>query len=324
MDTPPKVVRARALIREVRKRTPDVIALQEVTPDVFSVLRDGFCGAVPRAVATDGVDKEVQEVPIQEKIEVTEGKREGMSYDLHVGDREGYFVMMFVRKGLFKAGSVDVQKDPFLRSQQGRSLIMVSGELAKGGLRCAFFTSHLESLAQGATIRKVQLADIFDRSRELVENGYSTVFAGDTNLREAEISAKEVYKTLAAEEKRQALVKADSKADAAGRSEGESEPRKPRKRTRVDSASLKFSDAWLMAGGDKNHQYTWDMSSNDNLDFSDVPYRPKARYDRVFMLGPTSKHPTVYSFELLGKERLPCEKFISDHYGVQVDIDFTS
>ncbi|XP_063712915.1 tyrosyl-DNA phosphodiesterase 2-like isoform X4 [Symsagittifera roscoffensis] len=85
-------------------------------------------------------------------------------------------------------------------------------------------------------------------------------------------------------------------------------------------------------GSVKEHQYTWDMSLNDNLE--NMPNKKvKCRFDRMYYISEkhksepgtccSSKQPEeandrleLKSFELIGTERLGCGMFASDHFGM--------
>ena len=77
-------------------------------------------------------------------------------------------------------------------------------------------------------------------------------------------------------------------------------------------------DVWEDSGRQKDHQYTWDVSENDNLDWP-YPNRPKKRFDRVY-LNPDDGALQPKNFELVGKERLQrCGRFPSDHWGLWIE-----
>ena len=80
----------------------------------------------------------------------------------------------------------------------------------------------------------------------------------------------------------------------------------------------KFVDVWEACGKQKVHQYSWDVTENDNLNWPH-PNRPKARYDRVF-LSPADGALKPVNFELIGKMRLTeCGRFASDHWGLWME-----
>lgn len=313
MDTEPIPARTRALLREIRNQDPDLILLQEVTPQTFPMLKKALCApssdpsaavpkepAAPRADRSSPTDKAA--APSKDGAPGQEGRAR---YRLHIGagwpDELPYFAVLFSRMGLGVEEPV-TKAEMFVGSRMHRGYICA--ELGIGnGVRVAVITAHLESLKESGLIRKVQFGRIVDMMREYGSKGVVSVFAGDTNLREPEISAKEVYKTAAAEEKRR--VGKEAKVEE-----------RARKRRRVGEERL--VDAWLAAGGPVGDKFTWDMQKNDNLDGFGDGFRPRSRYDRVFLLGEVE----VGRFGLVGRERLGCGKFISDHWGVCVDLVF--
>lgn len=79
-------------------------------------------------------------------------------------------------------------------------------------------------------------------------------------------------------------------------------------------------DVWEACGKQKEHQYSWDVSENDNLDWP-YPNRPKTRYDRVYM-SPGDGALQPKTFELVGKDRLSlCGRFPSDHWGLWMEFE---
>lgn len=351
MDTEFKHMRTRGLISQIRETKPDVVMLQEVTSEkvsdtsrdsVLSMLRSSLCPASNDDEVVEVIDSDsddVKAVPTpgtntvktvagdDDVIEVTNNSISSppaapkqpasksanpkspakLAYDMHLPHAtHGYFCVLLVRRGLLRAGSLRVSAEAFENSMMMRGLISLQGQLSQDGARVAFLTSHLESLPFSAERRKSQLADIVQQCRELATSGCTAIFGGDTNLREREISAYDVAKTPVAEAKRNAA------ANAAATSTRRT------KRTRVEQ---KLGDAWVMAGCPERSKFTWDTLRNDNLAL-ELDFKPRARYDRVFMLGPELRFPRVTDFKLLGTKRLnACDKFISDHFGVLVDID---
>ena len=79
-------------------------------------------------------------------------------------------------------------------------------------------------------------------------------------------------------------------------------------------------DVWEACGKQVEHQYTWNVAENDNLDWP-YPNRPKTRFDRVY-LSPCDGALRPKTFELIGKERIsPCERFPSDHWGLWMEFE---
>ena len=82
-------------------------------------------------------------------------------------------------------------------------------------------------------------------------------------------------------------------------------------------------DIWEACGRQKEHQYTWDTTVNDNLGIVASPHDQQPlqrfRFDRIY-LNPDDGALQPKSFELVGKERLPgCRQFPSDHWGLWVE-----
>ena len=80
-------------------------------------------------------------------------------------------------------------------------------------------------------------------------------------------------------------------------------------------------DAWEACGSDMESKFTWDLKTNDNLNWP-YPSRPQARYDRVYCTSPTGGTLRPTHFELVGQDRLhDCGRFPSDHWGMWVEFD---
>lgn len=79
-------------------------------------------------------------------------------------------------------------------------------------------------------------------------------------------------------------------------------------------------DLWQACGSDKEHQFTWDVSENDNLDWP-YPNKPRLRFDRLYLC-PSDGALRPKSFSLVGKERLAsCGRFPSDHWGLWTELE---
>ncbi|XP_028404302.1 tyrosyl-DNA phosphodiesterase 2-like [Dendronephthya gigantea] len=78
-------------------------------------------------------------------------------------------------------------------------------------------------------------------------------------------------------------------------------------------------DVWEYCGSSQDAEFTWDMSENDNIDMNGGT--PKLRFDRIFLRsaknGEVKLNPS--SFTLIGKERLQCGRFPSDHWGIWLE-----
>ncbi|XP_046584288.1 tyrosyl-DNA phosphodiesterase 2-like [Haliotis rubra] len=79
-------------------------------------------------------------------------------------------------------------------------------------------------------------------------------------------------------------------------------------------------DLWETTGQRPDARYTYDTRTNDNR--ATPGYKLFMRLDRLYIRHskPTSQ-VTQVDFELAGTERLPCNRFPSDHWGIQVHFD---
>jgi endonuclease/exonuclease/phosphatase family metal-dependent hydrolase len=229
------------------------------------------------------------------------------THELHVSEKWvaacPYFIAMFVRRGLLLSDEVsEVALHDFPGSRMMRGYVLVSGVVAvgKGAARrkgkVCFVTSHLESERSGAEQRKAQLAAVVALMRRNAENGVATIFGGDTNLRETEVPAGMVAKTPEAEKREREGHGAAAREKA------------------------KLGDAFVQAGAPSEEKYTWDMLVNDNLDMSGLDFKPRSRYDRLFVFGPADVFPVCTGWKLIGKGRLECGVFCSDHWGIVADL----
>ena len=63
-------------------------------------------------------------------------------------------------------------------------------------------------------------------------------------------------------------------------------------------------------------KFTWDMTANNNLSWENQ-YKPKMRFDRLYLTpyGMDTAHPV--KFELIGKDHVVgCERYPSNHWGM--------
>ena len=78
-------------------------------------------------------------------------------------------------------------------------------------------------------------------------------------------------------------------------------------------------DAWVSCGSPPHAEYTWDMSENDNLDMGGT--EPRLRFDRIFYRpAENGKEVKSKAFTLIGKQRLSCGRFPSDHWGIWLEL----
>ena len=95
----------------------------------------------------------------------------------------------------------------------------------------------------------------------------------------------------------------------------------PRQLVLIDGIPDGLYDMWEVTGKRPEAKFTWDCMRNDNLEMSGK-FKPRARFDRVYLshCEPKPKLKPVY-FELVGIERLPCQRFPSDHWGILTHYD---
>lgn len=86
----------------------------------------------------------------------------------------------------------------------------------------------------------------------------------------------------------------------------------------------KLYDIWEVTGRRREAEYTWDMQRNDNLEMPGK-FKPRLRFDRLYMRHsePKTIHPEY--FELCGLERLkPSRRFCSDHWALLIHFNILS
>uniref|UniRef100_A0A9J7XR72 Tyrosyl-DNA phosphodiesterase 2 n=1 Tax=Cyprinus carpio carpio TaxID=630221 RepID=A0A9J7XR72_CYPCA len=75
-----------------------------------------------------------------------------------------------------------------------------------------------------------------------------------------------------------------------------------------------ISDVWEMLGKPEESRYTWDTSINDN---KEIPNSIRLRFDRLFLRAAAEGAKLrPDSMTLIGLEKLKCDYFISDHWGI--------
>ncbi|XP_054707550.1 tyrosyl-DNA phosphodiesterase 2-like [Uloborus diversus] len=86
--------------------------------------------------------------------------------------------------------------------------------------------------------------------------------------------------------------------------------------TELGNLPAGIEDVWVMCGSRKECSYTWDMTRNDNLEYNSR-FKPRCRFDRVYMRASSPSKLKPAFFGLIGLERLlPHRCFPSDHWGV--------
>ena len=75
-------------------------------------------------------------------------------------------------------------------------------------------------------------------------------------------------------------------------------------------------DVWQSCGSVMEEKFTWDMTANSNISW-EHQYKPKMRFDRLYLspYGMDTARPV--KFELIGKDyAADCERYPSDHWGM--------
>ena len=155
----------------------------------------------------------------------------------------------------------------------------------------------------------------------------AAIFAGDTNLRQAEVDAPKVAKGLGLEKSFDAALRPKGKKAAVG-------------------------DAFESSGADPDSKYTWDLVRNNNAVMPNMSFQPRARYDRCYFTQHAAGGMATVpgSFRLVGTERFVVKNapaagtggagtavfsggdggfgfdrsiFPSDHFGIVCDFDLT-
>ncbi|XP_040316233.1 tyrosyl-DNA phosphodiesterase 2 isoform X2 [Herpailurus yagouaroundi] len=181
--------RARGVCSYLTLYSPDVIFLQEVIPPYCSYL-----------------------------------KKRASSYEMITGHEEGYFTAIMLKKSRVKFKSQEII--PFPNTKMMRNLLCVYASVS--GNELCLMTSHLESTRGHAKERMNQLKMVLKKMQEVPASA-TVIFAGDTNLRDHEVSDKV---------------------------------------TKCGGLPGNILDVWEFLGKPKHCQYTWDTQMNSNLGIS--------------------------------------------------------
>lgn len=78
-------------------------------------------------------------------------------------------------------------------------------------------------------------------------------------------------------------------------------------------------DVWEACGADPGKKYTWDTSTNHNLQ---VAYKSKCRFDRLYLCQGASPPVKATSFKLIGQDLIEsCVRYPSDHWGIMAKFE---
>ncbi|XP_069074835.1 tyrosyl-DNA phosphodiesterase 2 isoform X2 [Pleurodeles waltl] len=140
--------RARGVCSYLALYSPDVVFLQEVIPPYLAYL-----------------------------------EKRAVSYTIIPGNEDGYFTAIMLKKSKVKMISQEIT--PFPSSSMMRNLLTVHTSVSGNNL--CLMTSHLESTKEHASERLNQLQIVLKKISEVPESS-TVIFAGDTNLRDQEVS----------------------------------------------------------------------------------------------------------------------------------------
>jgi len=77
-------------------------------------------------------------------------------------------------------------------------------------------------------------------------------------------------------------------------------------------------DVWEKCGARKEVQYTWDMMRNTNLQANFGKFRPRCRFDRIYLRDSSPSTATASHFGLIGLQKITdTQAFPSDHWGLR-------
>ncbi|XP_019729593.1 tyrosyl-DNA phosphodiesterase 2 isoform X1 [Hippocampus comes] len=148
LDTENLLERARGLCSYLADYTPDVVFLQELIPPYVQYL-----------------------------------KKRAVSYTIIQGGEDGYFTGMMLKKTRVKL--LESQIVAYPTTKMMRNLLMA--QVAVRGATVWLMTSHLESCKEHSGERMTQLREVMRRMHKAPDD-VSVVFAGDTNLRDSEVT----------------------------------------------------------------------------------------------------------------------------------------
>ncbi|CDW53716.1 5' tyrosyl DNA phosphodiesterase [Trichuris trichiura] len=241
----------------------------------------GYCRTMPTAVF-------LQEV-VEENLVIL---REKLSSEYDELPREtscNYFTKTFLHRNSANCDSSQVI--PFEGSCMGRDM-MVAQVTLFGKAHCCLVNAHLESGRQYSKVRKEQLSTAFSLMRA-ADSGVNILFGGDLNLRDHEVKAH--CDSSPAEFSKVQIFK-------------------------IQTLPEGIVDLWKANGSPSGEKYTWDSTKNDNIASKGIAgrsYRPRCRFDRIYMKHSTPRLLTPTEFKLVGKRVIrSCLCYPSDHFGI--------
>lgn len=81
-------------------------------------------------------------------------------------------------------------------------------------------------------------------------------------------------------------------------------------------------DVWQQCGARKEAQWTWDMQRNSNLQANFGKFRPKCRFDRIYLRDSQPASVRASQFGLVGLQKITgTQSFPSDHWGLRAKLE---
>jgi len=91
--------------------------------------------------------------------------------------------------------------------------------------------------------------------------------------------------------------------------------------TAVGGLPKGVKDVWETCGARKEAQYTWDMQRNSNLQANFGKFRPKCRFDRIYLRDSDPGSLKATHFGLVGLQKITgTQSFPSDHWGLKASL----
>ena len=82
------------------------------------------------------------------------------------------------------------------------------------------------------------------------------------------------------------------------------------------------ADVWQQCGARKEAQFTWDMQRNSNLQANFGKFRPKCRFDRIYLRDSRPASVRATQFGLVGLQKITgTQSFPSDHWGLRARLE---
>jgi tyrosyl-DNA phosphodiesterase 2 len=92
----------------------------------------------------------------------------------------------------------------------------------------------------------------------------------------------------------------------------------------VGGLPARATDVWEACGARQEARYTWDMQRNDNLQANFGKFRPRCRFDRIYLRDSEPGSVAASEFGLVGLQRITgTQAFPSDHWGLRARLSLT-